>query len=444
MCVIATFSALAAGAVLGWTNPILDDIEKGRFHNIHVSNTQMGWIGSLVTLGGMCMCFPTGIICDLIGRRLTLLLLVVPFFVGWSLIIWANSVIMLYFGRFITGLAVGASCVAAPLYTNEIAQKEIRGMLGSYFQLMVVTGILYAYVMGCFLSDISYTISCAVCSIVFFTLFYFQPETPLYLIKKAEFDKAKQSLLQLRGPKFDVDSEINMIEGSLKETSQNTVSFMATLKKKSTLKALLIAFGLMFFQQFSGINAIILYSSEIFQESGVKFDPKIASILVAAFQVVATFISSLVVDKLGRRMLLIVSLSVMALSSTLLASYFTVKTRHLVDPTVLNSFGFVPTVSLCIFVIVFSLGIGPIPWMISSEIFTSDLKSVCGSAAGTFNWFLAFLVTKFYLDIKNYIGQDITFYVFAAVSLIGSLFVYFIVPETKGKSPDEVQRELQE
>lgn len=440
----ATLSAFAAGAVLGWTNPILDDIEKGRFHHIHVSDAQMGWIGSLVTLGGMCMCFPTGIICDLIGRRLTLLLLIIPFCTGWSLIIWANSIILLYFGRFITGMAAGACCVAAPLYTGEIAQKEIRGTLGSYFQLMVVTGILYAYIMGRFLSVIPYTISCAACVFVFFILFYFQPETPLYLIKNGKFEDAKKSLIQLRGAHFDVDSELTTIEGAVKETSQNTVSFAAAFKKKSTLKALLIAFGLMYFQQFSGINAVILYSSDMFQESGVKFDPKIATIVVAAFQVVATFVSSLVVDKLGRRMLLMISMTVMTCSSSLLGLYFTVKSRHLVDPNVLNSFGFVPTVSLCTFIVVFSLGIGPIPWMISSEIFTPDIKSICSSAASTFNWFLAFLVTKFYLDLKNYIGQDVTFYLFAGVAFVGSVFVYFIVPETKGKSPDVIQRELEE
>lgn len=404
----------------------------------------MGWIGSLVTLGAMCMCFPTGVICDLIGRRLTLLLLIVPFCVGWALIIWANSVIMLYIGRLITGIAVGACCVAAPLYTCEIAHKDVRGMLGSYFQLMVVFGILYAYVMGTFLNVIPYTITCGVCVFVFVILFYFQPETPLYYIKKGEFDKAKQSLLQLRGSKYDVDSELHMIECSAKESTQTNISLLETLKMKSTLKALLIAFGLMFFQQFSGINAIILYSSDIFNKSGVSFDPKFASILVAAFQVVATFISSLIVDKLGRRVLLIISLSVMGLSSVLIGSYFTVQIHHLTDKSVLNSLGFVPTVSLCIFIIVFSLGIGPIPWMISSEIFSPHLKSICGSAAGTFNWFLAFLVTKFYLDIRNCIGQDMIFYIFGTVCVLGTLFVYFIVPETKGKSPDDIQRELEE
>lgn len=350
---------------------------------------------------------------------------------------------MLYFGRFITGMAVGACCVAAPLYASEIAQKDIRGTLGSYFQLMVTTGILYAYLMGCILTTIPYTVSCAVCALVFFISFCFQPETPLYYVKKGEFEKAKRSLIHLRGPSYDVDSELNMIECAVKDSTQRSVSFMSALKRKATLKAFLIAFGLMFFQQLSGINAVILYSSDMFKESGVKFDPKIASLLVAAFQVVATFVSSLVVDKLGRRFLLILSMTVMTISCVVIGFYFTFKNQHLVGPSVLNAIGFVPTAALCVFIVVFSLGIGPIPWMISSEIFTPDLKSIAGSAAGTFNWFLAFLVTKFYLDLKNWLGQDVTFYLFGYVCLLGSVFVYFIVPETKGKTIDEIQRELE-
>lgn len=404
----------------------------------------MGWTGSFATLGALLMCFPTGIICDLIGRKLTLLLLVIPFSVGWSLIIYARSVIMLYFGRFITGMAAGACCVAAPLYTSEIAEKQIRGTLGSYFQLMVTIGILYAYLIGDALTINYYTVGCAMCSIVFAVCFYFQPETPLYYIKKGKYEKAKQSLTKLRGPGCDITRELGLIESEVKETNQESFSFWSVLKRKATRRACLISFGLMFFQQFSGINAIILYSSDIFQKSGAKFNPNLACIVVAAFQVIATFASSLVVDKWGRRSLLLVSASVMALSSLILGIFFTIKIHSLVNISTLNGITFLPTFSLCLFVIVFSLGFGPIPWMISSEIFIPQIKSIAGAAAGTFNWGLAFIVTKFYIDLKNCIGQDAIFYVFAIISCTAVLFVYFVVNETKGKTIEEIQNELAE
>lgn len=429
---------------MGWTSPITTDIENGKYHNIPVDSSQMGWIGSLTTLGAVCMCIPTGFICDLIGRRLSLLLLIIPFSIGWSLLIWGNNLIMLYIGRFVTGMAVGACCVAAPLYTSEIAEKEIRGALGSYFQLMVTIGVFYAYLVGKYLNPIYYTVTCAVVPLIFFVFFLCQPESPLFYLKKGKFDKAKSALSRLRGKDYNVDSELSDLDTALKDAAFSNVSFCYTLKRKSTRKALLISFGLMFFQQFGGINAVIFYTGNIFQASGVKIDPKFATIIVGGVQALATFVSTLVVDKLGRRMLLLNSAFIMAFSSFALGIFFNLKDRHLITDDAVRNLGFLPLLSLCIFVIVFSLGFGPIPWMISSEIFISEIKSIASSVAGTLNWFLAFLVTKWYLDLQNAIGTDSTFYIFAFVSFLGTIFVYFVVPETKGKSLDEIQDLLNE
>ncbi|XP_063925882.1 facilitated trehalose transporter Tret1-like [Zophobas morio] len=441
--VTATLSALSAGAVLGWTSPIQSDIEHGQFHNITVNSDQMGWIGSFVTLGGMIMCVPTGFLCDLIGRKKTLLLLIVPFAIGWSLILFAKTIVMLYLGRFFTGMAAGASCVAAPLYTSEISQKEIRGTVGSYFQLMVTIGIFLAYFFGKFLTPMNYTIFCACLPLVFLVTFAFQPETPAYCLSKGLYDDALKSLVRLRGTSHNNEAELAEIEGALKESLENTISMSQTLRKKANLMAFLIAFALMFFQQFSGINAVILYTSDIFTSAGANLDAKTAAIIVGAFQAVATFVSSLVIDKLGRKILLFVSSLVMALSSFILAIFFTLKSRSSIDDDVLNEIGFIPIVSLCVFVVVFSIGLGPIPWMISSEIFTPEIKSVASSAAGTFNWFLAFLVTKFYLQVNEAVGEDSTFYAFSVMSLFSGLFVYWVVPETKGKTVEQVQEELE-
>ncbi|XP_044270984.1 facilitated trehalose transporter Tret1-like [Tribolium madens] len=439
----ATLSALAAGAVLGWTSPILNEIQHGKFHNITVNSNQMGWIGSFVTLGGMTMCIPTGFLCDLIGRKKTLLLLIVPFAIGWSLILFAKSIVMIYLGRLITGMAAGASCVAAPLYTSEIAQKEIRGTLGSYFQLMVTIGIIFAYLAGKFLTSMGYTIFCASLPVVFIVLFAFQPETPAFCLRSGLYDDALRALVRLRGPCESNEAELAEIEGTLKESLESSVSISQTFQKKANIKAFVIAFSLMFFQQFSGINAIILYSSDIFASAGSNLDANTAAIIVGAFQAVATFVSSLMIDKLGRKILLLTSSIVMAFSTLVLAIYFTLKYRTAIDGAVLHEIGFIPIVSLCLFVVVFSIGLGPIPWMISSEIFTPEIKSIASSGAGTFNWFLAFLVTKFYLQVNECVGQDSTFYAFSILSLLGGVFVYFVVPETKGKTVEQVQAELE-
>ncbi|KAK4877068.1 hypothetical protein RN001_009574 [Aquatica leii] len=441
--IAATLSAFAAGTVLAWTSPIITTLEKGQYNNISINEDEMGWIGSFVTLGAMVTCFPFGIICDVVGRKIALLILIVPFSVGWCLIVWANSLVMLYFGRFITGMAAGACCVAAPLYTNEIADKNIRGTLGSYFQLMVTMGILFAYILGKFVPVNVYTIVCAIVPFCFFIFFVFQPESPYYSLKKGQPDVAFKNLQRLRGPNYNTVSELDSIKSHLEESMQSSVSLSYAMRKKSGYKAFIIALALMFFQQLSGINAIIFYTSDIFKASGAKIDPQIATICVGTFQVVATFISSLIVDKLGRRMLLISSDFIMAFATIFLGLFFTFKDRHIVSDGIVNMLGFLPIVALCIFIIMFSMGLGPIPWTITGEIFSPDLKSFAVSCAATLNWFLAFLVTKFFLKLEVLIGSDVMFYIFSVICLIGTVFCYMVVPETKGKTIEQVQDELE-
>lgn len=443
MYISATLSAFAAGTVLAWTSPISSDLENSKYHNISINKDEMGWIGSFVTLGGLSMCFPYGFICDLIGRRSALLLLILPYSIGWSLIIWAKSLMMLYIGRFITGMAAGACCVAAPMYTSEIAQKEIRGTLGGYFQLMVTVGIFFAYTVGKYASPTHYTIICAMVPFIFFILFVFQPESPLYSLKKAKVETARNALIHLRGPFYDVDAEIDNMKAILEADSQSHLSLSNMFQQKALRRGFIIALALMFFQQLSGINAIIFYTGDIFTASGAKIDPHTATICVGAFQALATFVSSLVVDKLGRRMLLIGSDFVMAFSTIFLGLFFTLKDRHLVSNDTVNILGFLPVVSLCVFVIMFSMGLGPIPWTISGEMFNPKIKSFAAASAGTFNWLLAFLVTKFYLKLEVEIGADVMFYIFSILSFCGALFCYFIVPETKGKTVEQVQKELE-
>ena len=395
----------------------------------------MGWIGSLVPLGAFIFCLVTGKICDVLGRKTTLLLITLPYLLGWVLVIWSRSLLMLYLGRCFTGIAAGATSIASPLYINEIAEKDIRGTLGSYFQLMVTVGILYSYLFGKYLSMTNYTFACAAVPLVFFVLFSFQPETPMHYLQKKQNLKAKASLYRLRGSKYDVDGELLDMESTLQNQSEVSAS---SLLSRRVVKGLTITLGLMFFQQFCGINAVIFYTSQIFKETQVKIDPQVASIIIGVVQVVATFISSLIVDRTGRKVLLICSLFVIGVSSLLLGLFFTLKHRE----DTLASLACLPIASLCVYIIAFSLGLGPIPWIIPSEIFATNIKGVACSLAGSLNFFLAFLITKFFLDIETEVGDDTSFYFFAVVSFLGALFVMFILPETKGKTIEQIEFEL--
>lgn len=139
-------------------------------------------------------------------------------------------------------------------------------------------------------------------------------------------------------------------------------------------------------------------------------------------------------DKLGRRLLLLVSDTLMALCTLALAVYYGIK-----DPEVSDGFGWVSLVSLCVFIIAFSLGYGPVPWLMMGEIFSSDVKGLASALSGTLNWGLAFVVTVSYPSLRHTLGPSNCFLIFTMLSLIGTVFVYFIVPETKGKSLKEIQ-----
>ncbi|CAG9829175.1 unnamed protein product [Diabrotica balteata] len=430
--------AVAAGAVLGWTSNVSKQLQEGGLNDLLIDEDQLGWIGSFVTLGALVMCFPIGYICDLIGRKWGCLLTLIPFTVGWLLVIFSSSVSVIYVGRFLTGLAGGSFCVAAPIYSAEIAQTSIRGALGSYFQLLLTVGILIAYVGGAWMHPKDLAILSAVIPIVFAVVFFSQPETPIYLMKKNRPEEAKKALQRLRGSSYDCDAELKEIQLSF-EQGTSEKSFMTVLKTKAAIKASLITFGLMFFQQMSGVNAVIFYTADIFSASGSSLEPAIGTIIVGILQTSATFGSSLIVDKFGRKILLLVSIGFMAISEFVLGLFFTFKDRNVLDEDQLSSIGFLPIICLGIFIVMFSVGFGPIPWMISAELMPEEIKSTMVSAAATFNWFLAFIVTKFYGNLKTSIGGDVTFYIFSGVCIAGVVFVMFCVPETKGKSVAEVQ-----
>lgn len=435
----STLGALAAGMTLAWTSSAGDDGKNlESLYDIHISKDEFSWISSLVAIGSAVICIPIGILTDMIGRKYSMLLMVVPFTIGWLLIIFAKSVIMFYIGRFITGLSGGAFCVAAPIYTAEIAENEIRGTLGSYFQLLLTTGILLSYILGTFVNMRILSIISALVPLIFFVVFMFMPESPSYYLKKGNEKFARKNLIKLRGIQYNIENELQNQKDALEETNKNSVSFWILIKSKTTLKSFIIAYGLMFFQQLSGVNVVIFYTNSIFEKANTGLNPSYSTIIVGVMQVLAVFVSTLIVDRAGRRILLLISIIFLCLTSCTLGIYFYLL-KNEVD---VNSIKWLPLVSVCIFIIMFNMGFGPLPWMMMGEIFAPEVKSVAASSACLFNWILVFIVTKFFSDLSKTIDLDATFWLFAVICLIGTFFVYFIVPETKGKSLEEIQREL--
>lgn len=428
--------ALSAGTAFGWSSPAEIPMLEHQSAGFPIDDEQWSWVGSLLTLGAALICAVIGLIINAFGRKRSMLVMVVPFLAGWALVIWASSIEMLLVGRFLLGMSGGAYFVMAPMYIGEIAQKEIRGALGTYFQLMVTMGILLVYALGYGLSVFVFSLICAAIPIVFAAIFVFMPETPLFLVSKNQTEDAVKSLQRLRGADYDYSEELTELQDDEERRRMEHSSVWQALKRPATIRAITISFGLMFFLQLSGINIVIFYTSSIFKAANTGIDSELATILVGVMQVLATFVASMVVDRVGRRVLLLISISVMAVCKLILGVYFLLKDQ---DEKSVASIGFLPVLALCLYIIVFSLGFGPIPWLMVGELFAPDMKGVAGSAAGSFSWLFAFAVTKSFASVQSAIGAGPTFFMLAGFSTVGTVFVWFIVPETKGKTLAEIQ-----
>lgn len=436
---VATTGALAGGCVLGWSSPAEYEILKNNGYDFAVSEEQWSWVGSLATVGGVCSCALIGVIMDALGRKNTMLALIIPFSIGWALITWPASVISLYVGRFAAGFAGGAFFVVAPAYIGEIATKNVRGTLSSYLQLMVTVGILFAYVVGHFFTLKTFNMICAMLPLIFGAVFVWMPETPYFYVMKNRLAKAEESLKWLRGEEYNYNDELIEIQIENELLARNRVSALAALQKPATKRALMISMCLVLFVQFSGINAVIFYTGFIFDATNSGIQASIATIIVGVMQVVATFVASLTVDKLGRRALLVISAVVMCICNIGLGIYFYLRDAKSDYITHLN---WLPISSLCVYIIAFSLGLGPIPWVLVAEIFTTEAKAIASSMTGATSWLIAFFVTKFFSNIRDLIGIGQTFWAFAVFSAICTIFVAIKVPETKGKSFNEIQKSL--
>lgn len=187
------------------------------------------------------------------------------------------------------------------------------------------------------------------------------------------------------------------------------------------------------------MNTCNIKCNMLFQSAGSTLEASTATIIVGVIQTIATFFSTLFVDRIGRRILLFISDLVMAVCTLVLGVYFFLKTETTDD---ISNIGWLPVTSVCLFIITFSLGYGPIPWMMVGELFAPQIKGFASSLSCVLNWILAFIVTRFYSDLALSFGTHTTFWIFSVISVIGTVFVFFLVPETKGKTLDEIQKEL--
>lgn len=428
----ATIGGLIMGTCIGWSGPVLHLLSISG--DLSVTQTQSNFIASLMPAGALFGGLSGGMLMNKFGRKGTMMGNSVFFALTFLCLAAAQNVWMLFIGRFLGGMASGITTIACPTYVSEVASANVRGTLGSSFQLMVTIGVLYPGIIGAISTWRWISVACIVWCLVWAVLLLFCPETPAHLLAQKNFDGARQSLQFLRGHEL-IETELAEAQSTI-EDAANKEFRIGQLKNPSNRKPLLIAMILMLGQQLSGCNAVLFFSVSIFEAAHTSLDSFVENIILSSVQVFATALSVAIIDKLGRRILLIVSALVMIISLYGLGLYF-YYLKH--NPTLAAKISFLPLFSVCLFIFAFSIGFGPIPWLMMSELFSPEAKGIASSITSATNWTLAFFVTQFFGPIKNIIGTAATFWSFATVLVLVMAFSIFQLPETKGKTLEEIQ-----
>ncbi|KAJ1526078.1 hypothetical protein ONE63_009243 [Megalurothrips usitatus] len=315
---------------------------------------------------------------------------------------------------------------------------------------MLTAGILFSYVIGAFSSFRALAIVCLTLPCLFFAAFFWLPDTPVYLLSRGRVPMAVRSLTWLRGGRVDlVDDELARLLANMREGPDEggggdgspgvLVLLRQMVATKAACRALFIVMFLFTLQQFCGINAILSYTTMIFKEAGSSLTPAVATIVVGILQLTGVCSASVAVDRLGRRVLLVVSYVSMTVCLAILGGCFFMKNAGQ-DVT---SIGWLPVVCLSLYAVTYAVGAGPVPFILVSELFPSSVRSLATSVSISFCSVLAFLVMKFFPSMNADIGKHGSMWVFAACSFVGALFAWFGVIETKGKPLAVIQHELE-
>lgn len=333
--------------------------------SFEVTEQSKSWIGGLMPLAGLAGGICGGPLIEYLGRRNTILATSIPFIVSGLLIACAVDVGMVLAGRALSGFCVGIASLSLPVYLGETLQPEVRGTLGLLPTAFGNIGILICFVAGKYMNWSELAFLGAALPIPFLILMFVIPETPRWYVSRNKQEEARKALQWLRGKQANVEPELKGIVKSHHE-SEKTASNnqMLELFKKQNLKPLLISLGLMFFQQMSGINAVIFYTTSIFKDAGSTIDESLCTIIVGVVNFIAVFIATVLIDRLGRKVLLYISDAAMIITLATLGAFFYLKSSG----QDVSNIGWLPLASFVIFVVGFSLGFGPIPWLMMGEI----------------------------------------------------------------------------
>jgi sugar porter (SP) family MFS transporter len=388
---------------------------------------------SSVLLGSLIGAVAGGVLADRLGRRRLLIVTAIVFGLGAVAAALAPGTASLIGARVVAGAAIGIASFVAPLYISEIAPVAIRGKLVSINQVALTSGIVLSYCIDYAFAGTQawrWMFAMAVIPAAAFGIgLLFIPNSPRWLAGRGRTDQARAVLKRIRAPE-QVEVELNQIQQSVGQQKGNWSELLSPFLRP----AMIVGVGLAIAQQITGINTVIYYAPTIFKFAGLSSASVaiLASVGVGVVNVVFTLVAMQLIDRVGRRPLLLASLAGMALGLTVLGLAFSL-------PQLSGSLGWIAVASLMVYVGSFAVGLGPVFWLILSEIYPLRIRGRAMSVGTVANWSANLIVALSFLTLTQVLGKAFTFWLYGVVTIGAWLFAFFLVPETKGKTLEEIE-----
>ncbi len=404
-----------------------------------ISDSQLEWVTTAVLIGAVLGAALSGRITDILGRKTVIIIAAVIFAIGAIATGAAPSVSLLVTGRIIIGIAIGIASFSVPLYISEISPTKNRGALVTMNQLMITIGILVSYISDYLIANDANPFSWRWMfyvgffpAIILLTGMFFVPETPRWLIGKGKEEKGRSILSKVEEPEL-VEEAVQKIKADIARESES--ASYGEILKPWLRTALVIAVGIMFFQQFTGINTIIYYSPKIFKIAGIESNTLtiLPSILLGAVNVLFTVVSIMLLDKLGRRPLYFIGMvgMIVGLCGVGLSFFF--------EDSLGDSLKYFTVASMFLYIIFFAVSLGPLGWLIISEVFPLKVRGIGMSIGSLSNWLFNGIVAFTFLKLVNALSPAGAFWLYAGIGVLGIYWGNKFIPETKGITLEKIE-----
>ncbi|XP_001604742.4 facilitated trehalose transporter Tret1 isoform X2 [Nasonia vitripennis] len=432
---VAQLGTVNTGMVFAYSAIAIPQL-KANDSAIPIDDSQQSWIASMSAIGTPIGCLFTGYLMDVLGRKYSLIVTEIPALLGWILIFYASDVRMIYAGRFFTGLGSGMVGAPARVYTSEVTQPHLRGTLTAIASVGVSTGVLVEYTLGAVLNWKTVAGISAIVPAAAVVLMFLFPETPSYLISVNKQQEARESLQKFRSTSYDLNEEMDtLVNFSNKNNLKRLTGLREILKalvQPNALKPFALLFLYFLIYQWTGTNAVTFYAVDIIADSGIKLNKYLVAVLLGVVRLASTIAACIACRRFGRRPMTFISSIGCGVAMLSFGSYVSFKDQ-------LSNYSWIPVVCIMGYTIACTLGFLVIPWIMIGEIYPVQIRGLAGGLTTMSTHFFVFTVVKTYPMLVSSLSQQGVYFLYGTISIVGTIYFYICLPETKNKTLQEIE-----